>query len=247
MFAENKYTRWYFKIVDSARHHTRDGYVEEHHIIPLSLGGSDAPDNLVKLTGREHFICHLLLLRMVTDAVALVKMRKAIRFMMCVPKKMQGLRWMPTGRTVEIARKEAALANKGNREIAAKISASRKGQKLSDEHKRKISEGSRGKGRGRALASIEAQRGKPKSEAAKEKMRLAWIARRERIAAGLETRKPMSEEGRRNLSMAKKGKTLSEAVRRSISEKHKLLWQQPEHRQRMLAARSRTSSVEGKA
>lgn len=36
-------------------------YTELHHIIPKSIGGSDFPDNLVLLTGREHFIAHLLL------------------------------------------------------------------------------------------------------------------------------------------------------------------------------------------
>lgn len=37
------------------------GYTEKHHILPRSLGGSDDPSNLVVLTGREHWIAHLLL------------------------------------------------------------------------------------------------------------------------------------------------------------------------------------------
>lgn len=37
------------------------GYVEKHHIIPRSLGGSDTEENIVELTAREHFIAHLLL------------------------------------------------------------------------------------------------------------------------------------------------------------------------------------------
>ena len=36
-------------------------YTEKHHIIPRSLGGSDTPDNLVKVTARQHFILHALL------------------------------------------------------------------------------------------------------------------------------------------------------------------------------------------
>jgi hypothetical protein len=36
-------------------------YVERHHIVPRSLGGTDTKDNLVFLTAREHFICHWLL------------------------------------------------------------------------------------------------------------------------------------------------------------------------------------------
>jgi hypothetical protein len=37
------------------------GYFENHHIIPKCLGGNNSPENLVKLTAREHFIAHLLL------------------------------------------------------------------------------------------------------------------------------------------------------------------------------------------
>lgn len=37
------------------------GYYETHHILPKALGGTNKKDNLVRLTAREHFICHLLL------------------------------------------------------------------------------------------------------------------------------------------------------------------------------------------
>jgi hypothetical protein len=40
-----------------------NGYTERHHILPRSMGGTDEPDNLVKLTAREHFIAHWLLWR----------------------------------------------------------------------------------------------------------------------------------------------------------------------------------------
>ncbi len=36
-------------------------YCESHHIIPKCMGGTDAASNLVLLTGREHYIAHLLL------------------------------------------------------------------------------------------------------------------------------------------------------------------------------------------
>jgi hypothetical protein len=36
---------------------------EKHHIIPKSLGGSNKPSNLVKLTLREHFVAHRLLVK----------------------------------------------------------------------------------------------------------------------------------------------------------------------------------------
>jgi hypothetical protein len=40
---------------------TAPTYVENHHIIPKSLGGYDTKENLVYLTAREHYIAHLLL------------------------------------------------------------------------------------------------------------------------------------------------------------------------------------------
>lgn len=36
-------------------------YFERHHIKPRCVGGSDDEDNLVLLTGREHFVAHCLL------------------------------------------------------------------------------------------------------------------------------------------------------------------------------------------
>ena len=41
-----------------------EGYSERHHILPRSLGGLDEDTNLVRLTAREHFICHCLLAKM---------------------------------------------------------------------------------------------------------------------------------------------------------------------------------------
>ena len=39
-------------------------YYEKHHIIPKCIGGTDSPNNIVYLTGREHYIAHWLLYRM---------------------------------------------------------------------------------------------------------------------------------------------------------------------------------------
>lgn len=36
-------------------------YIENHHILPRSLGGSDEPSNLIALTAEDHFFAHLLL------------------------------------------------------------------------------------------------------------------------------------------------------------------------------------------
>lgn len=42
-------------------------YIEKHHILPRSLGGSDNINNLVSLSAKEHFICHRLLEKIYKD------------------------------------------------------------------------------------------------------------------------------------------------------------------------------------
>lgn len=66
MYLQNKYTRWYYNIIQRAQSRIlpQDIYTEKHHIIPRSLGGDNSKENLVRLTAREHFVCHLLLIKM---------------------------------------------------------------------------------------------------------------------------------------------------------------------------------------
>jgi hypothetical protein len=68
MFKDNKYSRIYFNIINSAKSNKRTGYTENHHIIPKSLGGSNEAENIVTLTAREHFVCHRLLVKMVSGS-----------------------------------------------------------------------------------------------------------------------------------------------------------------------------------
>ena len=69
LFIDNKYTRWYFNIINAAKaRKINTGYTERHHIVPRSLDGTDDTDNLVDLTAKEHFICHWLLFRMTVGA-----------------------------------------------------------------------------------------------------------------------------------------------------------------------------------
>lgn len=64
MYLDNKYTRWYYDIISVAKHRITEGYTEKHHIIPESLGGSNHSDNLVRLTPKEHYTAHHLLINM---------------------------------------------------------------------------------------------------------------------------------------------------------------------------------------
>ena len=76
IFINNKYTKTYYNIIESARQNPFDGYTEKHHIIPKSLGGSNKKDNLTRLSARQHFLCHWLLTRM-TEGDAKRKMWNA--------------------------------------------------------------------------------------------------------------------------------------------------------------------------
>lgn len=70
LFLENKYTDWYFSIIEKARSELRsrsDGYFESHHILPSCMNGPDIPGNRVLLTAREHFVVHCLLTKMVSE------------------------------------------------------------------------------------------------------------------------------------------------------------------------------------
>jgi hypothetical protein len=58
------YEKIYTSIITNAKNRTNLEYGEKHHIIPKCMGGSNKKDNLVKLTYREHFICHWLLCKM---------------------------------------------------------------------------------------------------------------------------------------------------------------------------------------
>ena len=81
MFNKSKYTKWYFDIIKNAKTATRkrgDGnYYESHHIIPKIMKGKET----VLLTAREHFVCHLLLQKMVTAKKDYYRMTLAITTM----------------------------------------------------------------------------------------------------------------------------------------------------------------------
>ena len=99
MFIENKYTKWYYDIVNRSINRRLDIYTEEHHVIPKSMGGTNDSDNLVRLTAREHFLCHLLLTKMVNGQLK-HKAVKAARMMAKTTGPKQQ-RYKVTGRIYE--------------------------------------------------------------------------------------------------------------------------------------------------
>lgn len=74
------YIKAYECLISKAKNRKIEGYSESHHIVPRCLGGNDSKSNLVDLTAREHFIAHLLLVKIHKNNFKLIK---AVA-MMCV-------------------------------------------------------------------------------------------------------------------------------------------------------------------
>ena len=172
MFIDNKYTKWYYAIIEQAKNKDRvkldkeDSnyvYYESHHIIPRALDPELVNDlnNIVLLTAREHFICHCLLVKMLTGQ-SKYKMQAAL-IMMCGTKT--EVRYK-NSRLYELLRKDMKLTD----EHKQKIALAGRGRKHSEETKQKISE---------------ANKGVPKTEEHKQKLR--------GIVKSEETRKKLSE------------------------------------------------------
>ena len=67
------YKKHYISLINRAKDRKINGYTETHHIIPRCMNGTDDKDNLVDLTAREHFIAHLLLLKIYPKQYSLIK------------------------------------------------------------------------------------------------------------------------------------------------------------------------------
>jgi hypothetical protein len=86
------YKKVYYQIINKAKERNitkeeykeKEIYVENHHILPKSLGGDDSEDNLVLLTAREHFMCHYLLAKMFKkETLKWYKVNQAFIMMKC--------------------------------------------------------------------------------------------------------------------------------------------------------------------
>ena len=138
------YQRHYDMLIAKAQ--ARKGvhdYAEKHHIVPRCMGGSNAKSNMVALTGREHFVAHMLLAKIhgkgLWQAAVMMKNKSAVQ-----PGR------VPTSRLYEMARKEwaAHLRNQPRPEhVVEAVKTARKGSKASAETKAKMSAVRKGRAR----------------------------------------------------------------------------------------------------
>lgn len=66
------YKKHYTLLIERAKSRHLSGYTETHHVIPKCLGGNDNIANLVDLTPEEHYLAHLLLVKMYPNESGLV-------------------------------------------------------------------------------------------------------------------------------------------------------------------------------
>lgn len=82
----NKYKKIYDAIINKRKKENVMGYSEKHHIIPKCLGGEDSNENIVRLTAREHYICHYLLTKIYkSDTIKYHKLINAFLMMVASP------------------------------------------------------------------------------------------------------------------------------------------------------------------
>lgn len=115
-------------------------YSERHHIKLKSLGGTDDKSNLVRLTGREHFIVHLLL----TKFNPCQQTFAAAKMMAVKCKHHTGRLEVKNNRAYQKIREDWAKLRKGYKhsdETKAKVAASwnKRSRVMSEEQKKKIS------------------------------------------------------------------------------------------------------------
>ena len=232
MYLQNKYTSVYNNIIERARSRelSKEIYTEKHHVIPKSLGGTNDIDNLVKLTAREHFICHLLLPKMVTG-IHKRNMSFALWSMITMDHSTSRERYKINSRTFQSIKVQVAKAksdlHKGkivSEETRKKMSESRKkhagpnkGKSMSEEQKQKLSKAHTGKIIAQSTVDkiLESRKGYKHSEETKQK-----------IANGNKGKilPKRTDEQKKIVSEKLKGRVLSAETKERMSEARKAYW-----------------------
>ena len=190
------YLHIYWSIIHNRLHNKVDGYVEHHHIVPKSEGGDDSPDNIVALTAREHYICHLLLAKIYND----YKMYCAVVYMQC-KTKLQKRDFKFNSRLYEQIRKDFSIKNS---EAHKGKSTWNKGIPQSEEAKKKNSEAHKGK--------PSYLKGKHLTEEVKAKLSSARKGKKF---------KPLSDEHKKAISEGNKGRKCANKGKRWVNDGNK--------------------------
>ena len=121
------YQKIYNQIIERAKTRQLEDYSEKHHIIPKCLGGDDTKENLVKLTAREHFLCHRLLCELYPDNK---KLKYALYLMNIGKQRHKDADYKISSKTYERLKIEHSQLMVGNKNCV--------GRKQSEEIRKKI-------------------------------------------------------------------------------------------------------------
>jgi hypothetical protein len=216
------YQRIYNQIIKRAQNRTLEGYKEKHHIVPKCMGGNNNKENLVELTAREHFLCHMLLCEIhptngkLKQSIWLMSIGKQrnntldsykinnrmyeklkIEFSKIAKERMENRH------VTEDTRKKMSVSKKDKKqstETKLKRSISLKGKPLSNEHKKKI---------GKSNTGVSRNMGRKSTKETKLKQSLALKGKK---------KINMSEETKQKISRANTGKHVNEKTKQKISK-----------------------------
>lgn len=151
------YAKIYAQLIERSTTRSLDGYTEKHHVVPRCMGGDDSVENIAILTPEEHFVAHILLVKIhknTKHAPALIKgvvmmtsghkgkrSRKIYGWLRRAYAKSMSGDNNPNRKYPEIA-KSAALKRVGSRRTAEtrkRMSDAQKGRTFTSETKRKMS------------------------------------------------------------------------------------------------------------
>lgn len=130
------YEKIYNQIIERAKLRQLKEYKERHHIIPKCLGGSNDKTNIVELTAREHYLCHMLLVEIYPNEVKL----KYALWMMTIGRK----RNLKCDYGIKVNSKTYERLRLESKKLMSNML---KGRIISDKHKKIISEYHKGKKR----------------------------------------------------------------------------------------------------
>jgi hypothetical protein len=140
------YKKIYNSIIDRSKTRSIDKgvYFEKHHIVPKCMGGLNNKDNIAKLLAAEHYICHLLLVKIYPGNSKLVHAAT----MMCVENHYtKGKRNNKQYAWLRVLHSSVLKDKPNAAEHIAKCSAALQGRVFTDEWKKRLSDAKIGKSR----------------------------------------------------------------------------------------------------
>lgn len=158
------YLKHYNLLISKSKERILEGYVEKHHIVPRCMGGSNERENIAQLTPEEHYIAHLLLIKIYPKEPKLIyavkMMGSSSKNHKRKPRKLVG--WLKRKYAEDSKNIEKTWTQRNPRKQRAKETKPRKKRTLSNEHKEKIGK---------------SQLGRKRSEETKLKMHLAQVGK----------------------------------------------------------------------